>query len=63
MKLSIVIVCWNDLGVIRNCLESIFATVRETNFEVPQSLSSYKLVDGNAVHLYRVDEDSSCGAY
>jgi len=34
MKLSIVIVCWNDLNVIRNCLESIFATVRKTDFEV-----------------------------
>jgi GT2 family glycosyltransferase len=34
MKLSIVIVCWNDLRVIRDCLRSIFETARKTDFEV-----------------------------
>ena len=34
MKLSIVILCWNDLKVIQDCLESIFATTHQTDFEV-----------------------------
>lgn len=34
MKLSIVIICWNDWKVIGNCLTSIFATTHETEFEV-----------------------------
>jgi GT2 family glycosyltransferase len=34
MKLSIVIICWNDLKVIKGCLESIFAEALETEFEV-----------------------------
>lgn len=34
MKLSIVIICWNDLKVIQDCLESIYATVKSTDFEV-----------------------------
>jgi len=34
MKLSIVIVCWNDLRVIRDCLRSIYDTVVDTDFEV-----------------------------
>jgi len=34
MKLSIVILCWNDLKVIGDCLRSIFATTKETEFEV-----------------------------
>ena len=34
MKLSIVILCWNDLKVINNCLHSIFAGTRSTEFEV-----------------------------
>ena len=34
MKLSIVIICWNDKDVIDDCLRSIFDTVRETEFEV-----------------------------
>ena len=34
MKLSIVIICWNDSAVIQNCLRSIFETTRETELEV-----------------------------
>jgi len=34
MKLSIVIICWNDLGVIRECLRSIFECTHSIEFEV-----------------------------
>jgi GT2 family glycosyltransferase len=34
MKLSIVIICWNDLKLIRNCLDSIFAGTHCTAFEI-----------------------------
>jgi GT2 family glycosyltransferase len=34
MKLSIVILCWNDRKVIADCLQSIYSTVRSTEFEV-----------------------------
>jgi len=34
MKLSIVIICWNDLKVIENCLSSIFSGTTKTEFEV-----------------------------
>src|SRR5215470_14533698 len=34
MKLSIIILCWNDLKVIGDCLKSIYATTRSTDFEV-----------------------------
>jgi GT2 family glycosyltransferase len=34
MKLSIVIICWNDLRVIRECLRSIHAGTHSTEFEV-----------------------------
>jgi N-acetylglucosaminyl-diphospho-decaprenol L-rhamnosyltransferase len=34
MKLSIVIVCWNDWKVIRDCLNSIYAGTHSTEFEV-----------------------------
>src|SRR5947209_511754 len=34
MKLSIVIICWNDSVLIQNCLRSIFETTRATDFEV-----------------------------
>jgi len=34
VKLSIVILCWNDHKVIHNCLRSIFAGTRLTDFEV-----------------------------
>jgi GT2 family glycosyltransferase len=34
MKLSIVIICWNDLKVIVNCLKSIFEETKNITFEV-----------------------------
>jgi|HubBroStandDraft_6_1064221.scaffolds.fasta_scaffold01361_4 GT2 family glycosyltransferase len=34
MKLSIVIICWNDLKLIGDCLASIYRTTRATRFEV-----------------------------
>jgi GT2 family glycosyltransferase len=34
MKLSIVIICWNDLKVVLNCLASIHAETRAINYEV-----------------------------
>jgi GT2 family glycosyltransferase len=34
MKLSIIILCWNDLKVIGDCLQSIYATTRSTEFEI-----------------------------
>jgi GT2 family glycosyltransferase len=34
MKLSIVIICWNDLKVITECLRSIFDGTHSTEFEV-----------------------------
>jgi len=34
VKLSIVILCWNDLKVIGDCLRSIYATTHSTEFEV-----------------------------
>jgi GT2 family glycosyltransferase len=34
MKLSIVILCWNDLNVIGDCLRSIYSGTHSTEFEV-----------------------------
>ena len=34
MKLSIVIICWNDLKVLPECLESVYAETRSVEFEV-----------------------------
>jgi GT2 family glycosyltransferase len=34
MKLSIIIICWNDLKVIKDCLRSIFDGTHSTEFEV-----------------------------
>ena len=34
MKLSIIILCWNDLKVIGDCLKSIYTTTRSTEFEI-----------------------------
>ena len=34
MKLSIVILCWNDLEVIANCLQSIYSSTHSTQFEI-----------------------------
>ena len=45
MKLSIIILCWNDLGVILNCLQSIYANIHSTEFEV--IVSDNGSVDGS----------------
>jgi GT2 family glycosyltransferase len=45
MKLSIVIICWNDLRVIRDCLRSIYRGTHATNFEVV--VSDNGSVDGS----------------
>lgn len=34
MKLSVVIICWNDLRVLRECLHSIYQGTHSTDFEV-----------------------------
>src|SRR5260370_24309532 len=34
MKLSVVIICWNDLRVIHYCLRSIYSGTHATDFEV-----------------------------
>ncbi len=34
MKLSVVILCWNDMKVIVDCVRSIFASTHSTDFEV-----------------------------
>jgi GT2 family glycosyltransferase len=34
LKLSIIILCWNDLGLIGNCLRSIYEGTHSTDFEV-----------------------------
>jgi glycosyltransferase involved in cell wall biosynthesis len=34
MKLSIVIICWNDWKVLEDCLRSIFAGTHKTEFEI-----------------------------
>jgi GT2 family glycosyltransferase len=34
MKLSVIILCWNDRRVIEDCLQSIYSTTRSIEFEV-----------------------------
>jgi GT2 family glycosyltransferase len=34
MKLSIVILCWNDREIISDCIASIYATTHATDFEI-----------------------------
>ena len=34
MKLSVIILCWNDLKVLRDCLRSIYETTKALEFEV-----------------------------
>lgn len=45
MKLSIIILCWNDLKVIADCLRSIYANTHSTEFEV--IVSDNASVDGS----------------
>jgi len=46
MKLSVVIICWNDWKVIENCLSSIIKGTREIDFEV--IVSDNGSTDGSA---------------
>jgi len=46
MKLSIVIICWNDLSLIRDCLKSIYAGTHSTEFEI--IVSDNGSTDGSA---------------
>jgi GT2 family glycosyltransferase len=49
MKLSIVIICWNDLRVIGDCLRSIYAGTNATEFEV--IVSDNGSVDGSIEYI------------
>src|SRR5436305_10775375 len=51
MKLSIVIICWNDLRVIRDCLRSIYEGTHNTSLEV--ILSDNGSVDGSVEFVRR----------
>ena len=51
MKLSIVILCWNDRKVISDCLRSIFATTLKTDFEV--IVSDNGSTDGSVEYIRR----------
>lgn len=49
MKLSIVIICWNDLKVIANCVNSIFQETKKIDFEV--IVSDNGSADGSVEYL------------
>lgn len=49
MKLSIVIICWNDLKVIGDCLHSIYAGTHEIEFEV--IVSDNSSTDGSVAFI------------
>ncbi|MGA9130890.1 MAG: glycosyltransferase family 2 protein, partial [Candidatus Sulfotelmatobacter sp.] len=49
MKLSIVILCWNDIKVIGPCLQSIYATTHSIAFEV--IVSDNGSTDGSIEHI------------
>jgi GT2 family glycosyltransferase len=49
MKLSIVIICWNDLKVIKDCLRSIYEGTHEIDFEVIVSDNGSK--DGSQQYI------------
>jgi GT2 family glycosyltransferase len=51
MKLSIVIICWNDSKVIFNCLESIYRETTQTSFEV--IISDNGSTDGSTTEIRR----------
>jgi len=51
VKLSIVIICWNDLGVLRDCLRSIYAGTHSTEFEV--IISDNGSNDGSLEFIYQ----------
>lgn len=66
MKLSIVILCWNDLRVIRNCLHSIYEGMHATTFEVilsdnGSSDGSVEFVRENYPHVRLVENCANLG--
>ena len=56
MKLSIVIICWNDWKVIENCLHSIFESTRKVQYEVIVS-------DNGGDVFYRANNSLANGTY
>jgi N-acetylglucosaminyl-diphospho-decaprenol L-rhamnosyltransferase len=52
VKLSIVIICWNDLKVISNCLKSIFDETGKFDFEV--IVSDNGSTDASVEHIRKV---------
>jgi len=51
VKLSIIILCWNDLKVIGPCLQSIYASTRSTEFEV--IVSDNGSTDGSIEYIHK----------
>jgi GT2 family glycosyltransferase len=51
MKLSIIILCWNDMKVIGPCLQSIYSTTHSTDFEV--IVSDNGSTDGSIEYIRR----------
>ena len=51
VKLSIVILCWNDLKVIADCLSSIFVGTQSIEFEV--IVSDNGSTDGSVEHIHK----------
>jgi GT2 family glycosyltransferase len=51
MKLSIVILCWNDIKVIGPCLQSIYASTHSTDFEV--IVSDNGSTDGSIEQIHK----------
>jgi GT2 family glycosyltransferase len=49
MKLSVIIVCWNDFKVIVNCLKSIYAETKSIEFEV--IVSDNGSTDGSPAYI------------
>ena len=49
MKLSIVIICWNDLRVIRDCLRSLYESTHTVDFEV--IVSDNGSIDGSVEYI------------
>ncbi len=49
MKLSIIIVCWNDLKVIKECLKSLYAETSAIDFEV--IVSDNDSTDGSPAYI------------
>ena len=51
MKLSIVVICWNDSKVIFNCLDSIYQQTKKTPFEL--IVSDNGSTDGSVAEIKR----------